>query len=183
MDFERVLKTLLEEFDEKRVRYALMGGVALGVWGAPRTTLDIDFLVHHDDLDALHEAMHALGYDRVVLTENVSQYHHEAPGLGYVDFVHAFRRISLEMLGRAVERPVFGGTRQVRVLPPEDVIGLKVQAIVNDPENRKAKDSADIEALMEARGAELDWERVEEFYQLFALEQEARRLRERFDHA
>ncbi|MDD5629301.1 MAG: nucleotidyl transferase AbiEii/AbiGii toxin family protein [Elusimicrobia bacterium] len=183
MDFERVLKTLLEEFEQKRVRCALMGGVALGVWGAPRATLDIDFLVHHDDLCVLHEAMHALGYDRVVFTENISQYRHEAPGLGFVDFVHAFRRISLEMLGRAVERPVFGGTRQVRVLLPEDVIGLKVQAMVNDPENRKAQDSADIEALMEARGAALDWDRVGEFYRLFSLEQEGRRLWERFSHA
>ena len=183
MDFERVLKALLEEFEEKRIRYALMGGVALGVWGAPRTTHDIDFLVHQDDLDALHVAMQALGYERGAATENISQYRHEVPGLGAVDFVHAFRRISLEMLARAVERPVFGGTRQVRVLLPEDVIGLKVQAMVNDPESRKAKDGADIEALMEARGPELDWGRIEEFYKLFAMEAEARRLRERFGHA
>jgi hypothetical protein len=183
MDFERVLKTLLEEFDEKRIRYALMGGVALGVWGAPRTTLDIDFLVHRDDLEVLHTGMQALGYQRRASNANVSQYRHEAPGLGSVDFVHAFRRISLEMLARAVDRPVFGGTRQVRVLLPEDVIGLKVQAIVNDPENRKAKDSADIEALMEARGVKLDWPRIEEFYKLFSMEQEAHRLRGRFDHA
>ena len=183
MDFERVLKTLLEEFEEKHIRCALMGGVALGVWGAPRATMDIDFLVHRDDLDALHDAMQTFGYQRRACSEDVSQYRHEVPGLGSVDFVHAFRRISLEMLGRAVARPVFGGTRQVRVLLPEDVIGLKVQAIVNDPETRKAKDSADIEALMAARGAELDWGRVEEFYKLFSLEEEARRLRERFGHA
>ncbi len=43
--------------------------------------------------------------------------------------------------------------------------------------------AADIEALMEARGPELDWGRIEEFYKLFSMEKEARRLRERFGHA
>jgi len=78
---------------------------------------------------------------------------------------------------------VFGGSCNARVLLPEDVIGLKVQAIANDPENRRAKDSADIVALMEARGAGLDWGRMGEFYKLFGMEAEFQRLGERYNHA
>ena len=36
---------------------------------------------------------------------------------------------------------------------------------------------------MEARAAKLDWGRVEEFYRLFGMEEEFRRLRERYGHA
>jgi hypothetical protein len=38
VDFERVFKNLLEGFDRRRIRYALMEGFALGALGAPRAT-------------------------------------------------------------------------------------------------------------------------------------------------
>jgi len=39
VDFELVLKRLLAEFDGDRIRYAVIGGFALGVLGVPRQTL------------------------------------------------------------------------------------------------------------------------------------------------
>ena len=76
MNFERVLEALLAEFDRRRIRYAAIGGFALGVLGYPRTTIDLDFLVHKDDLSKVHDLLTDLGYQRVVHTENVSQYRH-----------------------------------------------------------------------------------------------------------
>lgn len=90
MDFERVLKDLLERFDQSKVRYAVIGGFALGALGA----------------------------------------------------------------------------RLMRVLRPEDIVGLKVQAMVNDPK-RRAKETADIEALVAANLESLDWDIIREFYELF----------------
>ena len=101
MDFEHVLTTLLAEFDRLRIRYAAIGGFALGVLGVPRATLDLDFLVHRDDLDKLDTSLTALGYQRFVDTENVSQYRHVDTLWGSVDFVHAFRKFALAMLERA----------------------------------------------------------------------------------
>ena len=181
MDFELILKRLLEGFDKKGLRYALTGGLALGALGAPRATMDIDFLVHKEDLDALHQIMLALGYTRKLRTDNVSQYRHTAPGLA-IDFLHASRPASLGMLERAKKKTISGGTCAVRVLEPEDVIGLKVQAIANDPA-RKTKDSADIEALMGIHGVQLDWERLAEYYHLFGVDEEFKHLKERFAHA
>jgi len=65
---------------------------------------------------------------------------------------------------------------------PEDVIGLKVQAMVNDPD-RKMQEVADIEMLMRLYGTKLDWLRIEEFYDIFGLKKEERQLRKRFAHA
>jgi len=49
--------TLFEElagvirlFDEQRVEYALVGALAVAVWGAPRATKDIDLLIRPEDL-------------------------------------------------------------------------------------------------------------------------------------
>jgi hypothetical protein len=182
VDFERVLRALLAEFDQNQIRYAAVGGFALGVLGHVRATMDLDFLVHRDDLDKLHGRMAALGYERVVQTKNVSHYRHRDHAWGGIDFVHAFREASLAMLARAKSYPVFGGKQNIRTVEPEDVIGLKVQAMTNDPQ-RKPQDIADVEALMQLYGSKLDWARIQEFYDIFGIGGEAKTLKERFGRA
>lgn len=182
MNFERVLRELLGSFEQEKIRYALTGGFALGALGAPRATVDMDFLVHRDDLEKLDRRLTGLGYKRYFHTENVSQYENPNVEWGTLDFIHAFRKISLAMIERASEKPIFGGTQAVRVLQPEDVVGLKVQAMANDP-GRKAKETADIEALVGASRDRLDWERLSEYYQLFKMDDEFRLLKERLGHA
>lgn len=179
MDFERVLKTLLAEFERRHIRYATIGGFALGVLGAPRATLDMDFLVHRDDLGKLDAVLHELGYKRVGQTVNVSKYVHPDRAWGSLDFIHAFRTVALEMLARAKRRPILNGTHTLAVADPEDVIGLKVQAIANNPD-RQHQERADIERLMMLYGKEFDWARIQEYYELFDLGEEAKQLRRRF---
>jgi hypothetical protein len=182
VDFERVLKALLAEFDRCEIRYAAIGGFALGVLGHARATMDLDFLVNRDDLEKLEQRMTALGYERIMQTENVSHYRHRDKEWGAVDFIHAFRKSSLAMLARAKSYAVFGGKQTIRSVDPEDVIGLKVQALTNDP-NRKPQELADIEALMRLYGSKLDWARIQEYYDIFGVGEDARRVRERFGRA
>jgi hypothetical protein len=182
VDFSRVLQTLLTEFDRRQIRYAAVGGFAMGVLGAPRGTQDFDCLVHHEDLDRLHQLMTSLGYRRAALTENVSHYVHADPLWGGVDVLHAFRPVSLAMLQRVKSRPIFSGALQIRTVDPEDVIGFKVQAMVNNPK-RHHQELADIETLMELYGHKLDWQRVQDYFDLFEISEEGRRLQERFGHA
>jgi hypothetical protein len=182
MDFELVLKALLAEFSRLKIRAAAIGGFALGVLGVPRQTMDLDFLIHRDDLEKLDEVLVRLGYSREFHSENVSQYRHPDAAWGSVDFIHAFREISLAMLERAVDYPTLGGSQSLRTARPEDVIGLKVQAMCNDPA-RKAQEQADIERLMVRYGRELDWQRIQEYYDVFGLADEAKKLKARFDCA
>ena len=142
--------------------------------------MDLDFLVHRDDVEKLDGALTALGYTRVFQSENVSQYRHPDAAWGSVDFIHAFRKISLAMLERAKDYPALGGKQSLRAAQPEDVIGLKVQAMFNDPE-RRAQEQNDIERLMAHYRRRLDWNRIEEFYDIFGLAEEAAKLRKRFD--
>lgn len=183
VDFEQVLKTLLGEFERRQIRYAAVGGFALGVFGFKRATMDLDFLIHRDDLGHVHEAMLALGYRRYATTENVSHYVHPDASGGAVDFIHAFRTSSLEMFARTRAFPLFEGTLQLRVVAPEDLIGFKVQALANNPK-RSTKEWADIEGLIDACGEDrLDWQRIQEYFELFDLGEEGRKLHERSRHA
>lgn len=182
MDFERVLRQLLGLFAEERVSYAVMGAFALGAHGAARATADLDFLVRKDDMPRVHQRLTALGYVRIHHSDDVSQYAGKDAAWGSLDFIHAFRTLAAGMLDRAEQRPVFAGSMSVRVLQAEDVIGLKVQAMVNDP-RRRAKEAADIEALLTLKGASLDWGRLAEYYGLFGLGADCEALKGRFGGA
>ena len=168
MDFRLVLSKLLTAFEKESIRYALMGGFALGAWGVPRTTADIDFLVNHDDMDKVDAIMKGLGYECKHKTENVSQYVSPLRVFGEVDFIHAFRIPSLSMLQRVETKNMFDETLPVKVLKVEDLIGFKVQAAAND-ESRKAVDIADIESLIAYNKDRLNWSLIEEYFTLFGL--------------
>lgn len=168
MDFKTVLEKLLTAFKEQNIRYALMGGFALGAMGVPRGTVDIDFLVNRDDMDRVDIIMQVLGYKCRYRSDNVSQYVSPLKIFGEVDFLHAFRSPSLTMLQRAEEKKMFNETLAVKVLRAEDIIGFKVQAIAND-KSRRAVDLDDIESLIKHHKTALDWSLLEEYFALFGF--------------
>jgi len=175
MDFKIVLKKLLAAFEEQQVRYALMGGFAMGLWGVSRATVDLDFLVHREDMTRVSDIMRPMGYECRYHTENVSQYASPLGIMGGVDFLHAFREASLGMLERAVEKEIFGGTMKVRTLIPEDIIGFKLQAIYNNPQ-RRTVDRADIEMLVALHRDRLDGDLLRRYFALFEMDDYYREL-------
>ena len=178
MDFRQTLERLVDEFESSKVRYALIGGVAMGLLGHVRATIDADFLIHRDDLEIASRLMAKLGYKTVFSSENVTQYEHSQVPAARVDFIHAFRDASVAMLRRAKKLPIDKG-HHARVAAPEDVIGLKVQSMANDP-SRKSADLVDIEALMSRLGKKLDWKILQEYFILFGMKDLYGRLKGRF---
>jgi hypothetical protein len=182
MDFQSVTKKLLKEFEAEEVLYALMGGFAMGVWGVPRTTVDLDFLIHRDDLIKVHGILTEMGYECRYQTENVSQFVSPLKVFGEIDVLHAFREISVGMLERAVDRKIFDGQISMKVLKVEDLIGLKVQAMAND-ESRKSVDLPDIEALLSLYGNTIEWSALEEYFALFDFNKLFNELRGKYGNA
>jgi len=182
MDFKRVFEKLLTFFHENNVRYALMGGFALGVYGVVRSTLDIDFLAHQDDMATIHNGMVELGYKLHYSSKNVSQYASEDTIMGEVDFIHAFREISVRMLERVEEKKIFDQSMTIKVLKIEDIIGFKIQAMAND-DSRKHSDLEDIESLMSLHKTSLDWNTMEKYFALFGFNELFEDLKRRHFHA
>jgi len=166
MDLKKALTLLVAEFEKNDVRYAIIGGFAIGALGIPRSTIDLYFLVPTEALHRVDAIMLAMGYKKVFFSENASQYVSPSAEMGEVDFLHAFRPISIRMLAEAETVPVFGKDAKVKVLKAEDIIALKLQSINNNPA-RLAKDNSDIEELMKCR--KLDWGILKTYFELFGM--------------
>lgn len=173
MDFLQVLSDLVDRFDRGGLRYALIGGFAMGLRGVQRATVDLDFLLMLEDLDGADSILESMGFRCVFRSENVSHYRAQGSDFGRIDILHAFRGPSRGMLERA-ERVEIEAGLSVPVAGIEDIIGLKIQAAVNDPA-RKTQDWLDIQMLLEAAAhnrVPLDWELLAEYLDVFGLSEE-----------
>jgi len=165
MDFEAVFKLILERFEKHNVRFAVIGGFALHAAGFPRATQDIDFLLHHEDTAKVKSMLSSLGYECIHESPDAANFLNRLSELGQIDFIIARRKYALAMLDRAKPYEIVKG-HVVNIVVPEDIIGLKVQALHNDPQ-RYAQDMADIQWLIKNHRAQLDLDLLREYFGLF----------------
>lgn len=144
------------------VRIALIGGFALPFHGVRRATGDVDFLVDAVGTDALHEALGAAGYVTLHRSDDAANYRSPGAGAVGIDLLYARRPPTRAMLARAALPPAGG---DVPVVDVEGLIGLKLQALVNDPARRR-QDEADIVALMTLHLPALDRALLDEYFTL-----------------
>ena len=149
------------------IRFALIGGLAVAAWGIVRATEDMDYLADSDpsplaDLPlrlALKTFFERQGCNvdwrvgehddpiPLLLRIELSRAHH-GPG---ADILWASKRWQREALNRTVEVTV--SRRRLRVLHPEDLILLKLEA--GGP-----RDFLDIQGLLSAPPPELNLDRL-----------------------
>jgi predicted nucleotidyltransferase len=171
VNLREVLKTLIRRFQQQKIEFALSGGLALSTMGILRFTKDIDFVVYEESKASVHEIMTDLGYERQGFsTEEIISYVSPLKVFGQVDFLLARRKYARAMLTRARATPIFGGEFEVKALLPEDLIGLKIQAICNDPRNRYVVDAPDIQRLLGLHLDKMDMDLVREYFRLFDKE-------------
>jgi hypothetical protein len=171
MNFEKVLTFLLENFKKYGIRYALMGGFALHAAGYSRATQDIDILILKEDMPKAKKLLLSIGYELLHESEDVINLKGAFKELGQIDFLLAQRSYTRNMLKRAKECDILNGQFKVKVITPEDIIGLKVQASVNDP-GRSARDRADIEEILKRHADKLDLKLLREYFSLFNRQDE-----------
>lgn len=181
MDFQLVFEKVIASFEKEELQYGLIGGFALGVMGILRATMDIDILLLVDDLDKADEILTGCMYSRVHHSPHLSQYTSGLKPLGSIDILHASKTISKEMLSRVERFRVFN-KYTIPVISPEDIIGLKVQAIANDTQ-REAADILDMRLLLEyqlLRKRPIDWELLDDYFALFNKQALLTTLKEEF---
>ncbi len=179
MNFIRVIEKVTSQLDASGIRYALIGGFAMALRGVQRATVDLDFILMLDDWEQADRIFQAAGYTRAFKNENVSHYMAKDDALGRIDILHAFRGPTVSMLKRAERIEVADGLT-LPVVQVEDIIGLKVQALVNSPK-RGAADWADIQMILETTAEQeqsIDWELLEEYLKLFDLDHKLETLKQ-----
>ena len=146
-----VLRDLVRLFDHLGIPYAVMGGIAVRVYGIPRPTHDIDFTasIPRPDLPAFYRAVEQLGYtvpeqyasgwvNRVAEMPVVKvRLYLEGNGVD-VDLFLAESAFQEELLARRREEAI--DDLKVWLVSPEDLILLKLLA--HRP--RDLSDAADI---------------------------------------
>jgi hypothetical protein len=182
LDFQSVLTFILDKFKQQKINCALIGGFALYAAGHQRTTEDIDFLVAAEDMPKVKAILLSFGYELIHENQDVSNFVGKLKELGRVDCLHAHRSYSRKMLERATERVILQKELKVRVINPEDLIGLKIQSSVNDPQ-RYHQDMADIESLIRINRGQLDMNLIKEYFSLFEKEKDLKEILNRLDDA
>jgi len=171
VNLKEVLKTLINKFYERKIDFVLSGGLALSTMSIFRFTKDIDFVVPEESKATIHDIMTGIGYERQDFSsDEIVSYLSPLKVFGQVDFLFARRKYTKAMIQRAVKMTVFEGEYNVKTLLPEDLIGLKIQAISNDPENRYLIDAPDIQRLLALHQDKMDMKLIREYFKIFDKE-------------
>lgn len=62
IDLLQEMTDLLSRLEERRIEYALCGGLAMAVYAFPRATLDVDIMIKPGSLEAVKATAMELGY-------------------------------------------------------------------------------------------------------------------------
>ena len=166
MNFNLVLKYLIELFNKEDISYAVIGGLALDIHGIIRTTQDIDFIVPLQDIQKIEGFMLARGYKKLFRNNEVANYASDNFELGRVDFLLAHRKYTQNMLKNTIAFDTKVSPYKLNVAQLEDLIGLKLQAHFNK-KDRKTDDLKDIENIITQFRPKLNYEQIKEYFSVF----------------
>lgn len=175
VDFIKVIGILVSHFRKMNIPYMLVGGVALGVWGIPRGTKDLDFMIMNADQSNVDSIMKVEGYDLFNNAKGFMQYEHFLVVYGLVDYLLSRSKIGDSMIERAVEKDLGEDIGKVRVATLEDMIILKVLAIKNN--EARPLDRQDVRDIIGFYGDRLDWPYIEEYVKMLEMEEVLKNVR------
>ena len=152
MDFASELGTVRAFLADRRFRVAVIGGVALGAYGNPRLTLDLNIATDAAAQGTLIAFMESQDFPTLHRSPGYSNHRH--PQRGRVDFMYVRGDTADRVFGSTTELPGPGGN-PIPVPKPEHLIAMKVQAMRDDPE-RGLQDLVDIAYLLQVDGIDRD---------------------------
>ena len=167
MNFEKALEAIAAFLDGKGHRFALAGGLALAVYGLPRTTLDLDLLLDAEAQEDFVRFLESLGYETLHRSSGYSNHAHRDSLWGRVDGIYV-RGETSEQIFAASTRSRGPGGRKVLVPRPEHLAAMKVVAMKNDPE-RTLQDLADVRFLLHLPG--VDRRQIQGYFERHGLKE------------
>jgi hypothetical protein len=152
VDFEAVLNDLIPFFQERKIHFAVIGGVGLGGYGMSRATVDLDFVVDARAQQEVIDFLESLGYRTLHRSTGYSNHEHPSAERGGVDLVYVQEPTS-GMIFRGARMLDGPGGMRIPVPRPEHLIAMKIVAMKNDP-SRAYQDMVDIRFLMGLPGVD-----------------------------
>jgi hypothetical protein len=149
----KMLSIISEKLMEKKISCCVIGAMALGLFGLPRYTSDLDLLASESDWKQINSVMKRLGYTCYQKTDSFAQFDSELGVFGKVDFMLVNGADGRAMIRNSclVDDALLG---KLQVIQPTDYIILKLMAIANNPD-RALQDESDISGLVNLMNAKL----------------------------
>jgi hypothetical protein len=127
------LKRLLKKLSDSGISFMLVGSVAAGYHGHPRTTMDIDTVVE-GDLEDLHRFARSLGEGYYVNEEEIDQAVRSQRVFNIIDMASGYKADFIIKKDRPFSRTEFNRRLQIEIMgisagiaTPEDVILSKLE--------------------------------------------------------
>ena len=148
-----MLSIISDNLSQKQIPFCLIGAMALGVYGLPRYTSDIDLLTEDNHWPKISSIMERLGYECYQKTDFFAQFDSEMGIYGKVDFMFVSTQDGRDIIKRSVliKDEIFG---RISVIQPSDYIVLKLMAIANNPD-RSIKDESDLSSFFDLHKTKL----------------------------
>jgi len=170
LSFEDFLKMILSVLEKTGIDYMIGGAVAVWTWGEPRSTQDIDIVIHLsiEQINAFSKELEKVGIylPPDIILENLHETRIDLP----INAIHGTSGYKAEMFPMreddelrqtAFQRRVkvdFGSeTGKVYIHSPEDLIIYKM---LYYSVSRQTKHIRDIGSIIKTRGDELDYEYI-----------------------
>jgi len=137
-----MLSIISDNLSQNQIPFCLIGAMALGIYGLPRYTSDIDLLTTDNCWPETASIMERLGYECYQKTDAFAQFDSELGIYGKVDFMFVITQDGRDMIKRSIllQDELFG---KIPVIQPTDYIILKLMAISNNPD-RSMRDESDL---------------------------------------
>jgi predicted nucleotidyltransferase len=146
------LADVAEALEREEIPYVVIGGVASLLYGRPRVSDDLDILVAKTDAERTLDALASVGFDTERTNDQwIYKGFRDGVQVDVIFWLKGDFYLDDEMLARA--RRIAVGGRDIRVVPPEDLIVVK--AIIHDEQT--PRHWGDALALV-ANCDDLDWD-------------------------
>ncbi len=149
MQFDQVLRTFSEFFERERIRYAVIGGLAIRAWGHVRATQDVDFVVEQEFKRQVVAFAENEGFETLHVSDGYSNH---VRGTDRVDFMYVDPATAQDIFRGSQRREVIAGI-QMDVAKPEHLSAMKAIAIKYNP-RRGWRDVDDVLFLLRLPGVD-----------------------------
>lgn len=154
--------TIHEEAGRRKLRFLVIGGLAVNHYGYARETGDLDFFVSQDDRAGWLKLLEDFGYTNHNDGGSFIQFNPPAQNAWPVDLMFVQEKTFAPVFTASGEANFFGVNSRVPNL--EHLIALKLHALKNTRMSRFLKDFLDVEYLIRINRLDIKSAKVRELF-------------------
>jgi predicted nucleotidyltransferase len=157
--------TIHEEAVRRKLRFLVIGGLAVNHYGYARETADLDFFISRDDRAGWMKLLHDFGYTSHNDGGNFIQFNPPAQNAWPVDLMLVQEKTFSPILEASQAADLFGVRTHVPSL--EHLLALKLHALKNTRMSRFLKDFLDVEYLIRLNRLDIQSKNIRELFEKY----------------